>query len=840
MKRGIWRRDWVTALAVVLVYLAVWLLTPVVSGIERRGYDIGVRMTSRVPNAKIAVIAIDQQSLDNIGRWPWSRDIHAQFISKIAAAQPGVIASTIFFTEPQQDRGLLALQKLKALAAQQASFPAEIASEMDASIKSLDVDTQLAGSFAKAGNVMLPMLFEVGEPRGEPDKPLPDFIARTELEPAGDPANGWPLPVNAATWPIPALGTTARGIATDTQLPDSDGVVRSVPLAVRYFDQVFPTYPLLAAAYGLNLKPQQIRLALGESISLGNVTIPISSDARFRPYFYRGEGGQPAFAVDSFYDVYSGKIPVEKYRGKIVLIGATALGVGASLVTPVSPSESPVLLTANAISALLEQHYFVSPRWAPAIAMLVVLVIGLYLTLALPRLKAGPAAMLTGGLFVLLLAVHFLLLTQGMLWVPLIGPALLLLLGHGVLTTKQYLLTEEKHQKSSAESSESNRMLGLAFQGQGQLDAAFDKFRKVELDDSLMEILYNLALDFERKRQFNKAENVYRYMAGFDAKFRDLDQKLKRARQLSETVILGGGGGSPGGTVLLDGGDVEKPMLGRYQIQKELGKGAMGVVYQGVDPKIGRVVAIKTMALSQEFEAELLDEARSRFFREAETAGRLNHPNIVTIFDAGEEHDLAYIAMEFLKGRDLLPYTKAGELLPLLEALAVVRQVAEALDYAHQQSVVHRDIKPANIMYEPGSKIVKVTDFGIARITDSSRTKTGMVLGTPSYMSPEQLSGQKIDGRSDLFSLGVMLYQMVTGALPFIGESMAELMYRIANTDAADPRTLNPRLPSMLSAIIMKAMQKKADTRFQTGAHFAAALAKLEAGLRARQAKNNA
>ena len=203
-------------------------------------------------------------------------------------------------------------------------------------------------------------------------------------------------------------------------------------------------------------------------------------------------------------------------------------------------------------------------------------------------------------------------------------------------------------------------MLGIAYQGQGQLDLAWDKFRQVPMSDAVMDNLYNLALDFERKRQFNKAESVFRHMHEYNPKFRDLEQKLSRAKQLSETVILGGGGEPPGRHRSTSPAG-EKPKFGRFEVQKELGKGAMGVVYLGKDPKIGREVAIKTMALAQEFEAEELAEVKERFFREAETAGRLSHPNIVTIYDTGEEHDFCYIAMELLKGGDLAPYVKAGE-----------------------------------------------------------------------------------------------------------------------------------------------------------------------------------
>jgi serine/threonine-protein kinase len=404
-------------------------------------------------------------------------------------------------------------------------------------------------------------------------------------------------------------------------------------------------------------------------------------------------------------------------------------------------------------------------------------------------------------------------------------PGALLAIGYLLITTKRFLVTERGKARSDEESTESNRMLGIAFQSQGQLDMAFEKFRKCSpVDEQVLEAMYNLALDFERKRQFNKATSVYQYMAKHDKDFRDIETRMNRAQKMEETVMLGGSGGHAGGTLMLDGEGVEKPMLGRYEVEKELGKGAMGIVYLGKDPKISRVVAIKTMALAQEFEEDELEEVKERFFREAETAGRLNHPNIVTIYDAGEEHDLAYIAMEFLKGHDLARYCKPDNLLKMRTVLSIVARAAEGLDFAHQQNVVHRDIKPANIMYEPESDTIKITDFGIARITDSSKTKTGMVLGTPSYMSPEQLAGKKVDGRSDLFSLGVMLYQMLSGSLPFKADSMASLMFKITNEEAADVRTIRAEIPEALSAVINKAMTKDADQRFQTGVEFANAL----------------
>jgi serine/threonine-protein kinase len=349
--------------------------------------------------------------------------------------------------------------------------------------------------------------------------------------------------------------------------------------------------------------------------------------------------------------------------------------------------------------------------------------------------------------------------------------------------------------------------MALALLDQGLLDMAYASFQPLALNDGLMHDLYKLAQAYEEQNQTSKAREVYLHMASFSPSFMDIKEKLQPANLFADAVEKGG--------------SLEKLMLGRYQVEKELGRGAMGVVYQGRDPKIGRLVAIKTLALSQEFEGEELREVRERFFREAETAGRLQHQNIVTVFDVGEEHDLAFIAMEYLQGQDLLQYCQPGHLLPISKVLSIVARVADALAFAHRQNVVHRDIKPANIMYNPEEDSVKVTDFGIARITGSHKTKTGLVLGTPSFMSPEQLAGKSIDGRTDLYSLGVMLFQLLTATLPFRASTINELMVKIATEEAPDIRSIRPELPEALAKLVTVSLSKRSEDRFQNGEKFA-------------------
>ncbi len=265
----------------------------------------------------------------------------------------------------------------------------------------------------------------------------------------------------------------------------------------------------------------------------------------------------------------------------------------------------------------------------------------------------------------------------------------------------------------------------------------------------------------------------------------------------------------------------DKGTLGKYELRREIGRGAMGVVYEGYDPMIKRLVAIKTIRSDQ----LIGDESATviaRFRREAQAAGRLSHPNIVSIYDFGEDDGVWFIAMEFVKGRELKEYFESNERFAMPDIVRIMSQMLDALDYSHRQGVIHRDIKPANV-YVLDDGTVKVADFGIAHIESSSLTQVGTVLGTPSYMSPEQIMGLPVDGRSDIFSAGVILYQFLTGERPFAG-SATTTMQKVLKEDPLPPSTLNVQVLPAMDAVMKKALAKRADDRFQSAREFAVAI----------------
>jgi eukaryotic-like serine/threonine-protein kinase len=262
--------------------------------------------------------------------------------------------------------------------------------------------------------------------------------------------------------------------------------------------------------------------------------------------------------------------------------------------------------------------------------------------------------------------------------------------------------------------------------------------------------------------------------------------------------------------------------IGKYRITRSLGKGAMGMVYEGFDPVIERKVAIKTI-LSDYLDASEMEDAIARFKREAQAGGRLQHPGIVGVYEYGGDGHMAFIVMEYVEGEELKRMLASGHRFELIEVFEIMKQLLGALDYSHKQGVVHRDIKPANLMIMPGPK-VKVMDFGIARLESSNLTQVGTVVGTPTHMSPEQLMGITADGRADIWSSGVILYELLTGLSPFLAETPATVMHRVLQTEVERPSVINPALPPGFDAVVARALAKKADERFQTAREFQAAL----------------
>jgi CHASE2 domain-containing sensor protein/tRNA A-37 threonylcarbamoyl transferase component Bud32 len=835
--------DWIIGVAATLFFMfitltGVWDFT---NTVELKSYDFRAKLAAPTAvNPDIELVVIAEDDLAEFGRWPWSRNILAQGIDNLAMAGARVIAVNILFAEPEESTGLKAIKELKgsyeAMGLAQEGPGLTFYQEMSKTETELDNDAKLYNAVKKAGNVVFPIYFDMTS--SGVDKVAPDFMTRDSfkiVEGAND-----DLAVSSMYWLskvtplLPTLAEVAASTGHNNLFPDNDGYVRSQIHVLGYQkDILFPSYPIAIVKTFQDLKDEDIVVTLGDGISLKTspstrVKVPVI-DFSMKTLLSWNAGPGVTFHQTPFSLVYKNKIQTSLFKDKIVIIGPTAAGIGDRFVTPISGQLPGAEVVANSVANILSQRFFSRPNWLPLVELGLLIIFGLFISFVLPRLKAGMGAVTALALFLAYGITGTVLFFSNNIWVKISPPMLLLVVGYILIISKRFLITEKTKEKVEADSVETNKMLGLSFQQQGMLDLALEKFRKIPLEEGSRDLLYNLGLDFERKRQFSKALATYKLVIEDGRNFKDLDERIPKLKGAEATMIFGGGGAAHPGDIgaTLMGMDT-KPTLGRYEVTGELGRGAMGIVYKGEDPKIHRTVAIKTVRLS-DFDDSMVGEMKERFFREAESAGLLTHPNIVTIYDAGEEHDLAFIAMEFLKGNDLEEYTKKGSLMPVRDTLVIIAQVADALDYAHSKGIVHRDIKPANIMRLTENQEIKVTDFGIARIASSSKTKTGVIMGTPSYMSPEQVAGKKVDGRSDIFSLGVVLFEMLAGEKPFAGEDMTALMYQIAKEKHPSVRSINPQVPQVVEKIIDKAMEKDMEKRYQKAGQMADHLNKVVA-----------
>ena len=776
---------------------AVAVALPVLAGglqrLDLLVYDAAARTPLGPGAPDIVIVGIDNASVAMLGAQPWPGDVHARLLEQLAAAGARTVVYTPALPEQTAGSGLDYIRQIRSLVSRSGEPLPATAADVDRvaveAENALNAELRLVRAIRNAGNVLL------------------------ESRHAGT-----------------AAGLAAAGTGHFHAEPESDGKVRNIPALRVGHASADISLALLAAQ----------RSELGKPSAPGVRTLathpgtgtPPDRAFDLRPRIFTGatHAAQP-FALHSFRSVLSGNVPTEAFAHKTVLVGDYGTDAAPVWQTAHGRSVHPVEMLAHAIWSVQNDRLIQRPAWAHAAGLAGVVASLLAVAFALPKITTCVGAVVAGlALAGTVAAAQWSLQRYVGLWVPLLPAAAGLLAGTAALVVRRSTQIRPGLQASSAESAETDRMMGLALQGQGQLEMAFERLRKVPMSDALLDNLYHLGRDFERQHNPERAKAVYGLILRHDRDHRDVRTRYRHLRAELQRA------GSPvqaretsANTDHESLGNLQSPgvapaALGRYAIERELGKGSMGVVYLGFDSRIGRRVALKTMALEYDFEGAALAEARSRFFREAETAGRLQHPHIVTVFDAGEDQGFSYIAMELLPGLDLARACKPEALLPVPVVLSIAARVADALDYSHAHGVVHRDIKPANIMYDAATDAVKVMDFGIARITDANRTRTGLVLGTPSFMSPEQLSGRPVDGRSDLYALGVTLFQLLCGRLPLRGASLKELMQAIASTEPPDIRKLRPDIPDTVARIVAKSLRKPPGERHQTGRELAADL----------------
>ncbi len=785
------------ALATLLVLGCTGLISGPNNPVQRWLYDLSQRHATYNPaDSAVVIVAIDEDSKAKLGEWPWANSLHAGLLEQLRTAN----TRTAAFSAPLQT------------------------SSPDDSSNDIKADLQLEQAIKAYGRLVLPLEVSIRPGNDSSDRQLTSLLNRTQRH-FGDGSLEDAVPARPITNVGNKLLTAAAGVGHVISPVDSDRVTRREYAAVKLDQLALPA--LSVALSNLATEQRNALIVTNDQLQLNaqRDAIALRPDLSFAPHYPTS-----GFTTISYWQVLTGEFDRELLRDKVVLVGFTD-GANADRVETAVGSWPRVAVIAAATASLLQGDTYHHPAWAALLEILVGIGVIALCTLSFIRFNNKYKYLIFMASAVTLLAVDYWALSSASVTLNLVPQtvALLAYLGFSWALGNR---SPQANAGSPAISMDTLKTLALTLHGQGQLDLAYETLRRCQPNQDTLDLTYRLAADYERRRDILKAAQVYRYISECDPHYKDAGDKVVRLQELIERPKPPATSASKPLRNISKPKPVEAPAvrtssketLGRYEIERQIGKGAMGVVYLGRDPKINRVVAIKAIPLAEEFEDHDLVEARERFFREAEMAGRLNHPGIVTIFDAGEDHGLAYIAMEYIKGEHLSYYCEQNRLLPIKKALTLIIRVAEALNYAHLQNVVHRDIKPANIMFNIDTDALKITDFGIARLSDVSRTKTGIVLGTPSFMSPEQLEGRPLDGRSDLFALGVTLYQLLTGQLPFRADSMTRLMNNIATEPHPPIRSLRPELPACLESIIDRCLAKPAEDRFQNGVDMAEAL----------------
>ena len=815
--------DYLAGIFTLFIFIALTFYNwPLLENIDSYLYKAGSRLvnTEVQKNDAVTVINIDRKI---IGKSPADNSSSYLNLAELTKRLTEKGVKLIVFAIPfEGKKSSSTLKELRTLSEEIKAYPqgnglSRFSEWVLRNISEIENSIASGNLFPDAGkdgnNIILPVS-DTGTEAIDPD--AVDYLNAQDIAPSFLEN----ISVEKLSFPYPELLKDAAGygyyVSDAKKIPDDS----SFQVYTGYKGRLVPCLALRMAASYYDLKPVQVE-ASASKIIINNTALPLING---RMYVPDSDKGYRIKTLD--YEQVMGKgMKLPDLKGKVVIIGFKD-GNHSSADRETSDAE----IIAMRFIDIITGHAISRP--SPMIYLEFFLFILIVYFLISFTSSKGHVFRTLSFIVLIMILIGLVLICFSLLGIWLRSANIIC----GTVLLYMFLsVMYDPSRAAKIKSYETSRILGLNLQSQGELDLAYEEYKTLPLDKETKDLIYNLGLEYEKKKMNGKALDLYTYINRTGG-FRDLDDRIPLLKESDHSSTVGLHGDT-GGSVLSDSSVNARTMVGRYKIIGQLGRGSMGLVYKAQDPKINRLVAIKTIRFSDEFDEDVIKDIKERFFMEAEIAGKLSHPAIVTIHDVGDDRDLTYMAMEYLEGENLEKFIQKENLLPIRAVLDVVAQIAEALDFAHGEGVIHRDIKPANVMLLKNGQ-VKVTDFGIAKAISSSKTKTGVILGTPNYMSPEQIMGQKIDSRSDIFSLGVLFYQLLTGELPFHGDNLSGLLYQITQVKHASPKSYNQKVPKVCEQILDKAMTKDPAKRFRNAgemAHIIRALIKKMDQLRAKK-----
>ncbi|MFH0931287.1 MAG: serine/threonine-protein kinase [Candidatus Zixiibacteriota bacterium] len=739
--------DWTKRFSGVILYILITFLVMVLY-LDQQGWlekfnlkfqDLGYKFRGKTDTGnELVILALDRKSLDQYGRWPWTRDKIALLVEKLSATDPKVVLLDFY-------------------------LPQDIVEDTSGRTRIL------SEAIARAKNVVLPLYFNFAEVGLTPTR-YPDVLLNstlTNIQEQEEISYRYPFKAKEVYYPSQTLAEAASALGHVNQTRDLDNKIRYESLLIGYDENYYPSIGLQIARKYYNLKMEDLKIESGGKIYLGETFIPTDNNWKFLINYAGPKGSFKYYSASSLLD---GSLNQELFFRKIVLVGLTDLST-SQLKTPISSHLPSVEKTANIVENIIHKNFLKDTGLLSILDLLVLILIETFCAFVLPNVNLVQRLVILFVFLFVILNLSFILFSSFHMitkpFYPLLELFLFLLVSPGIKPQKT-LAPKKKTEEERKESEEIKERF---------IPAEPEPEKTMQLDLP------------EQTREKTPTPII------LSSTPRPLEETPSRIVEKSTSSI-----------------PVEQ--FGRYKVIEIIGKGAMGTVYKGVDPAIDRLVALKTIRVDTIGSPEEWDELKDRLIKEAQAAGKLSHPNIVTIYDVGQEGDLYYIAMEYLPGYTLdKMIQKKSELNYKLVAKMMI-QACQALSYAHEKGIVHRDIKPANIMILDNFDI-KVMDFGIARFGGSSMTQTGLAMGTPSYIAPEVVQGKRADKRSDIFSLGVVLYEILTSQKPFKGESISALIYSILNDQPVLPSAINEKTPTLFDRVVGKALVKNPEERFQ-------------------------